>query len=124
MRSTHVKAARRLSRAYAQRAVPLSPCVDHVFFVKDSTWGGKIPGSERLAPTSAAIVAISDSIVAIGGGDIARDEMLAARKAGKRVTFIPADMNHRLAREKAQKRGLAQPQDFRGAAHAAFANGN
>jgi len=103
--------------------VPLSPCVDYVFFIKDSAWGGLLAGSARLSPTSAAIVANSSSFVAIGGGDIARDEMLAARRAGKPITFIPADMNHQIAREKASKRGLAEPQDFRGAAHAALGKG-
>jgi hypothetical protein len=43
--------------------------------------------------------------------------MLAARNAGKPVTFIPADMNHRIAREKALKKGEPEPIDFRGAAH-------
>ena len=37
----------------------LSPCVDLVFFVRDASWGGRLPGSKRLAPTSAAIVANS-----------------------------------------------------------------
>jgi shikimate kinase len=74
--------------------------------------------SARLSPTSAAIVAKSDSFVAIGGGDVARDEMLAARRAGKPVIFIPADMNHRIAREKARQDGLPEPTDFRGSAHA------
>jgi hypothetical protein len=101
--------------------VPLSPCVDYVFYIKDSTWGGRLPGSEKLAPTSAAIVANSAAMVGIGGGEIARDEMLAARKAGKPVTFIPADMNHQLARAKAQKKGLPEPTDFSGPAHAALA---
>jgi hypothetical protein len=103
--------------------VPLSPCVDYVFFVKDSTWGGLQPQSRRLSPTSAAIIANSASFVAIGGGDIARDEMLAARRAGKPVTFIPADMNHRVAREEAQKQGLPAPTDFKGSAHNALAKG-
>jgi hypothetical protein len=101
--------------------VPVSPCVDHVFFVKDATWGGRLPQSTRLSPTSTAIVANSTSVVAIGGGDVARDEALAARKAGKRVRFIAADMNHEAARDKARKRGLPEPKDFKGSAHAALA---
>jgi hypothetical protein len=104
--------------------VMLSDCVDYVFYVRDSTWGGKVPGTSRLAPTSAAIVATSSAFVGIGGGDIARDEMLAARRAGKPVTFIPADLNHAVAREKAQKRGAPEPTDFRGSAHPALAKGS
>ena len=103
--------------------VALSQCVDYVFFVKDRTWGGQVPGTHHLSPTSAAIVESGTSFVAIGGGDAARDEMLAARQAGKPVTFIPADMNHTIARAKAQKRGEAEPTDFRGSAHPALAKG-
>lgn len=104
--------------------VPLSNCVDYVFYVPDSTWGGMVSGTDRLSPTSTALVEASTSFVAIGGGDVARDEMLAARRAGKPVTFIPADMNHEIARERARKRGEAEPTDFRGSAHAALATGN
>jgi hypothetical protein len=99
----------------------LSPCVDWVFFVRDSSWGGQLPGSTRLSPTSAAIVANSDEIVAIGGGEIARDELRGARQAGKVVTFVAADMNHRIARDKALAKGQSAPTDFGGAAAAEFA---
>lgn len=87
-------------------------CVDYVFYVKDNRWGGKVPGTNHLSPTSAAIAEISTSFIAVGGGDVDRDEMLAARQAGKPVIFIPADMNHKIAREKAQKKGQAEPTDF------------
>jgi hypothetical protein len=100
--------------------VALSPCVDQVFFIRDSSWGGFEPGSERLSPTSDAMVGVSDRLVAIGGGEVSRDELLAARRAGKKVTFIPADMNHRAAIEKAAKKGQPPPPDFKGPVHAAF----
>jgi hypothetical protein len=100
--------------------VGLSPCVDIVFFVKDATWGGFLPGTERLTPTSRAMVENSDVVVAIGGGEVARDELIAAKRWGKEVRFIPADMNHQIARERALKRGLPPPTDFRGAAGALF----
>ena len=103
--------------------VTLSNCVDYVFYVQDSTWGGQVPGTNRLSPTSATLVEASASFVAIGGGDLTRDEMLAARRAGKPVTFIPADMHHAIAREQAQQRGEPEPTDFRGSAHAALARG-
>jgi len=109
-----------LSKLARDQQVSLSPCVDQIFFVEDSSWGGRLPGSKTLSPTSAAIVANSEAFVAIGGGEVARDEMLSAREAGKPVTFIPADMNHQRAREKARKKGLPEPTDFRGATHAAF----
>ena len=98
----------------------LSPCVDYVFYVRDETWGGLLPGSQELSSTSNAVVSVSDAVVGIGGGDVARDELMAARAAGKDVNFVPADMNHRLAIEKARKKGLAEPTDFRGAADAAL----
>lgn len=99
--------------------VALSPYVDVAFYVNDPTWGGFVPGSERLSPTSAAMIENSDVIVAIGGGDVARDELTVAKRAGKRVRFIPADMNHDTARAKAREKGQPVPTDFGGTARAA-----
>jgi len=79
----------------------LSPWVDIVFYVKDEMWGGLVKGTEQLSPTSTAMVDVSDSLVAIGGGDIARDEFIAAKGLGKIIQFIPADLNHAIARETA-----------------------
>jgi len=99
----------------------LSPCVDWVFFVRDDSWGGLLPGSTQLSPTSAAIVANSHEMVAIGGGEIARDELRGARRAGKLVSYFPADMSHRIAIDKAAAKGQSAPTDFRGAVDADFA---
>jgi hypothetical protein len=101
--------------------VPISDDADHVFFIEDETWGGRIADTERLSPTSEAMVEASDIIIGIGGGDVGRDEMLAARERGKTVRFLPADMNHRLATERAIKKGQPVPTSFRGAAHEVFA---
>ncbi len=103
-----------------EEGVALSPCVDHVFYVKDATWGGLMPGTTTLTPTSEAMVGVSHVFVAIGGGEVVRDELLAARRLGKRVSFTPADMKHRLALDKAASKGLPVPIEFRGAAHAAL----
>jgi len=100
--------------------IELSPYVDHVFYVEDSTWGGFIGEGDQLSPTSKVILAISDMLIGIGGGEIGRDELLAAKQIGKEVRFYPADMNHMLAREKAQKKGLPEPIDFGGAAGDVF----
>jgi hypothetical protein len=100
--------------------VALSPCVDVVFYVKDATWGGFIPGTANLSPTSKAMVENSDVIVAIGGGEVARDELISARRLGKDVQFIAADMDHQIARDKARKKNKPAPTDFRGAAAGAF----
>ncbi|HEY6134481.1 MAG TPA: hypothetical protein VIW70_10925 [Rubrivivax sp.] len=102
------------------KAVALSPCVQQVFFVADSSWGGLMPGGKGLSPTSAAMVNSSDTVVAIGGGEVTRDEFLAARRAGKKTRFIAADMAHEAATQKAQKNGQPAPSDFRGALAAAL----
>jgi hypothetical protein len=94
--------------------VALSPCVDVVFYVADDSWGGLLPGTDVLSPTSAAMVEVSDVLVAIGGGEVARDELAAAKRMSKRVKFIAADMNHKIATEKARKQGRPAPADFRG----------
>lgn len=93
---------------------------DHVFYVEDDTWGGYLPGTERLSPTSEAMVEVSTVVVAIGGGEVARDEVLAAKRLGRKVLFIPADMDHRKAIEKAATKGLPAPTEFQGAVHALF----
>jgi hypothetical protein len=100
--------------------VALSPHVEQVFYVEDATWGGYLEGTNRLSPTSQAMVDNSRIVVGIGGGDVARDELLEARRSGKEVRFVPADMNHEKDRENAQRRGTPLPTDFRGAAHLAF----
>ena len=103
--------------------VELSGCVDLVFYVPDTSWGGRPPQSDRLSPTSQAIVEVSDTYIAIGGGEVTRDELLAAREAGRRSIFVPADSNHQIARERARKAGRPEPTDFRGAAHSAVMPG-
>ena len=100
--------------------VSLSPDVQQVFYIEDSTWGGFVGNSEQLSPTSAAVIAVSDIMIGIGGGEIVRDELLAARQAGKRVKFFSADMNHRRALTKAVKGGLPHPVEFKGAASTLF----
>lgn len=98
----------------------LAPCVDVVFYVRDATWGGFLPGTGTLSPTSKAIVENSDVMVAIGGGEVARDELTSAKKFGKQVRFFPADMNHQIAREKALRKNREAPSEFGGAAASAF----
>jgi hypothetical protein len=62
----------------------------------------------------------SDVLIGIGGGEVSRDELMAAKRSGKAVRFFPADMNHQKARDKAKKKGLPEPTDFGGAAGEAF----
>jgi hypothetical protein len=92
----------------------ISDAVEHVCFVKDNQWGGKLPGSDKLSPTSKAIVACSDVLVGIGGGGISEDEMLAGKAQGKPVYFYPAEMNHEAAIRRAKYLGLPPPESFMG----------
>lgn len=101
--------------------VTLSAYVDHIVYIQDEFWGGRLEGSTALSPTSAAIVEISERLVGIGGGDVTRDELQAARLAGKAVTFIPAEMNHQRARARAKRLGQPEPLEFKGSAHRVFA---
>ncbi|MCB1925995.1 MAG: hypothetical protein KDJ27_20055 [Gammaproteobacteria bacterium] len=96
--------------------VSMSPCVDYVFYVDDDHWGGYVDGGERLSPTSATMVEVSDVIIAIGGGDIARDELCEAKKAGKTWHFFAAEMDHETAIAAATRKGLPEPTDFSGTA--------
>jgi hypothetical protein len=69
--------------------VAVSPHVDRVFYVEDATWGGYVPGTKRLSPTSKAMVENSRIVVGIGGGEVARDELLEAKRLGKAVASCP-----------------------------------
>lgn len=111
-----------VSRLAIQYLEDISTAVDHVCFVMDSQWGGKLPDSNDLSPTSQAMVACSDIFVGIGGGEISRDEMLAGREQGKPVYFYPAEINHEYWIHRAQKMNLPSPGSFWGAAHEVFEN--
>ena len=98
----------------------ISPQVDRVFYVTDDAWGGFKENTQVLTPTSQAMVQCSDIIIGIGGGPVARDEMIAAKREGKTIKYVPADMNHKTAIDKARKKGLPLPTDFKGAAFEVF----
>jgi len=104
-----------------EEKVALSRCVDLVLYIADKQWGGLVEGSDRLSPTSQAMVDASDHVFAIGGGEVSRVEYLAARRAGKPATFVAAEMNHANALKRAASRKQPPPTDFRGALGAALA---
>lgn len=93
----------------------LSPYVDYVFYIEDKSWGGFIDDQTTLSPTSMVMVQNSDVLIAIGGGATSRDELVAARRLGKDVRYIPADLNHQIARDQAKAKGLPPPTKFSGA---------
>jgi hypothetical protein len=100
--------------------VTVSPYVDHTFYVEDQAWGGFLAGTQELSPTSKAMVKNSDVVIGIGGGEVARDELIGAKLLGKQIRFIRADMDHQKARERARQKKLPEPTDFRGAASSVF----
>jgi len=98
----------------------ISDAVDHVCFIKDKQWGGKLPNSNEVSPTSKAMVACSDFLVAIGGNDIARDELLEGKAQGKPIQYFPAEMNHEAAIRRAKYLGVPLPESFMGSVHDVF----
>ena len=98
----------------------VSKAVDHICFVRDELWGGKIPETSELSPTSQAMVECSDVMIGIGGNEIGRDELLAGKEAGKKVEFYPAEVIHEYWINRAKKKGLPPPESFWGVAHEAF----
>jgi hypothetical protein len=98
----------------------ISEAVDYICFIPDKQWGGKLPDSDELSPTSKAMVDCSDILVGIGGGGISQDEMLEGRKQGKPIQYFPAEMNHETAIRHAQKKGLPPPESFSGSAEDMF----
>ena len=92
----------------------ISDTVDHVCFVRDQRWGGNLPNSDELSPTSKAMVECSDILVGIGGGGISEAEMLAGKAQGKPVYFYPAEMNHTRAINYAKSMGMPPPESFWG----------
>lgn len=98
----------------------ISPYVDHICFIGDTSWGGKLPDSQGLSPTSRAMIACSDILIAVGGGEISRDELLAAREQGKSIQYYPAEVNHDWILANARKKGQPPPDSFWGAVHEVF----
>ncbi len=98
----------------------ISDACDHICFIKDSQYGGKLPDSDELSPTSKAMVACSDILVAIGGNDIARDELLEGKAQGKPIQYFPAEMDHNAAIRRAEYLGVPMPESFMGSVHDVF----
>jgi hypothetical protein len=109
-----------VSSVAAEHMENISEAVDHVCFVADTQWGGRLAGTDRLSPTSQAMVVCSDVLVAIGGGEVTRDELVAAKAAGKPVYFYPAEVSHHHLTQRAHKRNEQPPESFWGAAHEVF----
>lgn len=109
-----------VSSLAAEHMEYISSEVDHICFVADMQWGGILPESNELSPTSQAMVSCSDILIAIGGGEVTRDELIAGREAAKPIHFYAAEINHEYLIEQARKMNLAVPESFWGAAHEVF----
>jgi hypothetical protein len=111
-----------VSSAAAEHLEYISNAVDHVCFVADTQWGGKLPNSNELSPTSKAMVSCSDILIALGGGEVTRAELIAGREQGKPMHFYPAEINHKYLIERDRKMNLPAPRSFWGATHEVFGN--
>ena len=98
----------------------ISEAVDHVCFMQDEQFGGSLPNSNELSPTSKAMVECSDELIAIGGNDISLQELLAGQAMGKSIQYFPAEMKHEWAILHAKKKGLPIPASFLGTVHEVF----
>ena len=109
-----------VSSLAVERQKEISEAVDYICFISDTQWGGKLADSNQLSPTSQAMVSCSDVLVAIGGGEVTRDELLAGRALGKPVYFYPAEASHQNLIQRARQRNEPPPESFWGAAHEVF----
>ena len=98
----------------------ISEFVDYVCFIKDEQWGGRMPDSDEMSPTSKAMVQCSDLLIGIGGGAVSRDELLYGRELGKPVQFYAAEVNHEWSIRRARKQNKPAPEHFFGDAHEIF----
>lgn len=94
----------------------VSPYVDNAFFVSDSAWGGFLENSAEPSPTLRVIVAVSNELIAIGGGKHTADEIRAFQMHKKKVSYFTGEMNHDKSSEREAKTGT-QSLDFRGSAY-------
>lgn len=96
----------------------LSADVDRSYFVSDDTWGGLLSDG-RPSPTLEALLAATDELIAIGGGEHTAQEIAAFLERGKQVRFHPAEMHHDTSRDWFARRGVSIC-DFAGAAQRAW----
>ena len=109
-----------VSSLAAEHLENISEAVDYVCFVSDTQWGGRLNNSSQLSPTSQAMVACSDVLIAIGGGEVTRDELMGGESLMKPIYFYPAQVNHQYLLQRARNKNQPPPQSFWGAAHEVF----
>ncbi len=101
-----------VSNKFLENGGHYSEFVDHIFIVNDKQWGGYLPGSKKLAPTTKLYIKLSDSMAAYGGGEITNVTLKEFSKTGKSINYRPFDMNHDKAILSAKNKGRAKPTSF------------
>lgn len=88
---------------------PFAKYVDTIYVIKDETWGGIDPATNKLSATSQAMIGVSSEVLGLGGDAVGRDEMIAAAQKSLAVIFYPTDMLHEVAKKKnISVKGLAE----------------
>lgn len=93
-----------------------SDYVEKIYIVNDTYWGGFVPGTKQLADTTKIYLAVSDEILAFGGGYNTAVTFIEAKKIGIPTKYTPFEMNH----EQALKQSKGEVVDFRGQAYNAI----
>lgn len=96
----------------------LAPGVDDVIFVSDATWGGFSPLGEVPSNTLTVLLAITDELIVVGGGEHTAQELRAFMRAGKVVRFHAAEMHHQVAERWSRDSGVRLPDRLGAAYHA------
>lgn len=87
--------------------------VDNPYLVEDKAWGGYADASKKeLTPTSKAMVAASNTMVAYGGGGVGLAELEQGVANGVKVKAYLFDENHKKSTAKALKSGKPAPKIF------------
>lgn len=77
-----------------------SKFVDSIYILSDGLWGGFIPGTRKLTPTTQAFISVSDSIAFYGGNLNSLATLKSAIKFKIPFSFYTADMNHKILDQK------------------------
>lgn len=101
-----------VSKKFLDKASYYSAYVDRIFVVDDPYWGGYIPGTHTMTPTTGLFVRLSSSMKAYGGGEISKITMQEFLKTKKPIAYDSFEMNHQMATERAQAKGETPPTSF------------
>lgn len=101
-----------VSTKFLENGGHYSKFVDHIFIAKDNLWGGYIPGTSKMTPTTSLYVNLSDSMTAYGGGEISKVTMQEFARTGKPISYRSFEMNHNKAIEVSLKKRRSPPRTF------------